>query len=295
MVGTIDETAPHHNTAKGLQCLCQHIGSVSMRTVVVARTGLSFTIGFYQKTAKIGNQLIDFTGLALPPARHTGVFRVCGLGITECHRGGEIDGEEDADTIRTQDVGYLLHLTQILLREHLGRCIDIIEHRTVDTDGGIGTCIVADELLVQVKPLEDAVAGIAAFDTAVEIIPMVEQTQLKEGLLCLVIDATVGSLQAQHLISTIQQSDVMAGGNHELVVASSNRKTVIVGQGGVDAQHNVRPLEIVFQFTLGYRDSGRTCRGFYLCTAVDVITQPETMTVFCLCKSHCQYSEDGNK
>ena len=47
VIGTIYKTTPHHNTIKWFQGISQHVGSIGMCTVVVARTRLPFTIGFH--------------------------------------------------------------------------------------------------------------------------------------------------------------------------------------------------------------------------------------------------------
>ena len=132
MVGTIDEAAPHDDAAEGLQCICQHVGTVGMRAVIVARTGLSLTVGFDQKAAEVGNELVYFLCLTLPPLSYRTIQGVGSLGVTQSHRGGEVDAEEDLDAIGTQDIGYLLHLFQIGCGEHFRRSIDIVQHGTVD-------------------------------------------------------------------------------------------------------------------------------------------------------------------
>ena len=112
--------------------------------MVVARTGLSLAIGLDQETAEVGNELVDLLRLALPPTGYRGVERVGRRGLAECHGCGEVDAQEDADAIGAQQVGYLAHLLQIGRGQHLGRGVDVVEHGTVDADGGVGAGVILD-------------------------------------------------------------------------------------------------------------------------------------------------------
>ena len=171
--------------------------------------------------------------------------------MSQCHRCGEIDGEVDADAIGSQDIRYLLHLAQVLLREHLRRRIDIIQHRAVDTDGRIGTGIVTYQLFVEVEPLEDTLPCIAPLDRPVQVIPVVQQSQFEFRTLCPVDDRHVRGLQAQCLISPIEQSYVMTCRDYQQLVGAVEGESLVVGQGRVYAQHDAVSLEIVLQFLLG--------------------------------------------
>jgi len=74
-------------------------------------------------------------------------------------------------------------------------------------------------------PFEDALAGIATFDAAIEIIPMVEDAETHLWLLGLIdgfaevllIAATcvvgIGVLKTNQLVGTIEQTDRIAGGD----------------------------------------------------------------------------------
>ena len=196
----IHERAPHHDTAEGLHGISQCVGTVGMRAVIIEGAGLAFRIGLHQETAEVGNQLIDLLGLRLPPSLHLFVQRISRLhGLTTVeslggnrHRRGEVYRQVDLDAIGAQDICYLLYLIKIEGRKHLGRRIYIVEHGTVDTDRGVGTCIFPDErhvdgfglplvavpsrLRVFQRP-EDAASGIAALYRTVQIVPMVQQTE----------------------------------------------------------------------------------------------------------------------
>ena len=53
MVGTIDKAAPHDDTLIRLQSLRQHISTVSVRALIVTRSGLSLTIRLHEETAEV--------------------------------------------------------------------------------------------------------------------------------------------------------------------------------------------------------------------------------------------------
>ena len=85
VVGTIDKAAPHDNAAMRLQGVSQHVGTLGMGTVVVARSRLALAVGFDEETTEVRNQLINLVGLLLPPSSHLRRQWVCGLGVPECH------------------------------------------------------------------------------------------------------------------------------------------------------------------------------------------------------------------
>ena len=104
MVGTIDEAAPHDDALVRLQGISQHVGTIGMGAVVVARAGLPFAVGLDQETSEVRDEFIDFLGLALPPTGHRLVQGVCRLGVAQCHGGGEVDAQVNLDAIGAQDV-----------------------------------------------------------------------------------------------------------------------------------------------------------------------------------------------
>ena len=120
VVGTIDKAAPHDDAFVGLQGIGQHIGSVGMRAVVVARTGLSLAVGLDQEASKVRYQFVYFLGLLFPPLGYRLVQRVSRLGVAQCHGCGEVDAEVNLDAIGSQDVGYLPDLFEIGCGQHLG-------------------------------------------------------------------------------------------------------------------------------------------------------------------------------
>ena len=87
------KSAPHYETFVGLQCVCQHVGTFGMGTSEIARTRLSFRIGFHQKTAEVGDDAVDFLNFVFPPADNFLVKRVGSAQTVESHRGCKINGE----------------------------------------------------------------------------------------------------------------------------------------------------------------------------------------------------------
>ena len=110
VLSAIDERAPHDDATVRPQCVGQHVGTVGMRATVVERARLSLAVGFHEEAAEVGNEPVDFVGLALPPPLHTLVERVgCGQ-LAQCLRRTEVHREIDADAVGTQHVGHGLHL-----------------------------------------------------------------------------------------------------------------------------------------------------------------------------------------
>ena len=91
-------------------------------------------------------------------------------------------------------------------------------------------------------PFEDTLAGIATFDAAIEIIPMVEDAETHLWLLgfiysfteVLLIAATcvvgIGVLKSDQLVGTIEQTDRIAGGDGSLILDI----VALVGRTGID-------------------------------------------------------------
>ena len=191
MVSTIYKASPHDDASVWFDGIGKHVGSIGMCAVVVARTRLSFRIGFYEETAKVRDGSIYLFCLLLPPLLNLLIQWVGSLGVAQSHRRSEVDAKVYPDAIRTQDVGNDLHLINIFCSHHLWRCIHIVEHAAVDAQRGVGTGV-GDKTVMQTLadaaafavlsefdffPFEDTLSGIATFDAAIEIIPMVENAE----------------------------------------------------------------------------------------------------------------------
>ena len=239
MVSTIYKASPHDDASVWFDGIGKHVGSIGMCAVVVARTRLSFRIGFYQESAKVWNGSINLLCFLLPPLLYLFIQWVCSLGIAQCHRRSKVDAEINSDAVRTQNVGDDFHLINIFCSHHLWRCVYIVQYASVDSERCVGTSI-GDETVVKTLadaatltvfaefdffPFEDALAGIATFDAAIEIIPMVEDAETHLWFLGLIdsfaevllIAATcvvgIGVLKSNQLVGTVEQADRIAGGD----------------------------------------------------------------------------------
>ena len=76
---TIYKAAPHDDTTIRLNSISQHICTISMSALIVKRTRLTFTVGLYQKSAKVRYLFIYLLGLSLPPSLYLWVQRVGSL------------------------------------------------------------------------------------------------------------------------------------------------------------------------------------------------------------------------
>ena len=120
-------------------------------------------------------------------------------------------------------------------------------------------------------PFEDALAGIATFDAAIEIIPMVENAETHLWFLgfiysfteVLLIAATcvvgIGVLKSNQLVGTVEQTDRIAGGDSCFVL----NVVALLCRTGVDVialakiqsfvylELNILATPVVFQLLLG--------------------------------------------
>ena len=241
-----------------------------MTTLVVARARLSLAVGLDKKTTKVRDELVDLLGLLLPPLSHRLVQRVSRLGLFQCHGCGEVDRQIHLDMVRAQDVGNLLHLLEIRSCQHLGRRIDIVQHCAIDTYRGIGTSIFLNQFRVESGNLtvlclpKDALASIATLNTAVEVVPMVQQAQVVHGM-CLHI-----GIATQQSIGTIQQTSLTTGRECTAIKTIA----IIIGHGGIELQGDVLSLIIGFQLLFGNLNCWRLTVADNLCFIDRLIAQP---------------------
>ena len=83
-IGCIDKGTPHNDSSIRLQGICQHIGSIDMSTSEVLWSGFSLTVCFHQKTAKIGDGIVDFLYFILPPFNDIRIERISCRNIAQC-------------------------------------------------------------------------------------------------------------------------------------------------------------------------------------------------------------------
>jgi hypothetical protein len=99
-------------------------------------------------------------------------------------RAGEIDGEGHADAPGTELVGDTGELADHVGFESAEVGVDVIDGDAVDPDGGEETAVIVDagEVGADVPRVEeDAAAGVAAFDGAVEVVPLVDPADGRGG------------------------------------------------------------------------------------------------------------------
>ena len=198
-----------------------------MCTVEVARTGLSFGIGFYQEATEVRDGAVDLFDFLLPPGDDIFVQRIgCGK-PAQLHGGGKVDREIHLDAVRTEYVCQSLYLFQIFGGKDFRRSIYIVQHRCIDSDGGIGTgisFISVGERAGQFFPVPERFAGITALNAAVEVVPMVENTEvigriLRYFLVCFRrLSEVPHFLQADQVIGSIKQTRFAGRSNSEFSI-----------------------------------------------------------------------------
>ena len=178
MFCAIDEAAPHHNSSMGSQHIGQHVGTFCMRSSVIERSGLSFSVCFYEETTEIRYALINLISLLLPPFFDGFIERIGGFCVAESLWTAEVYREIYLNSIRSENVSYRANSIDILRCQHFGRGIDIIQHTSIDADRSVCPGIFADAfcpfLSLEIGRKEDALACISALNRAVKIVPMVE-------------------------------------------------------------------------------------------------------------------------
>ena len=215
----VDEGAPHHDAAMRRQRLGQHVGAVGVRAAVVLRPGLAFGIGLDQEAAESGNDAVHLVGLGLPPRPHRRVERIGGLEPADLDRRAEARAQVDLDPVRPEHPGQRRRLLQVHRRERLRAGVDVVEHRAVDADRGIGAGVVGIARagpVRQLVPVPDRLAGVAALDVAVQVVPVVEYPHA--GLRCLAdverVQRLRGLDQAQQVEGAVQRAELGVGRDH---------------------------------------------------------------------------------
>ena len=113
MLVSVNETSPHDNAAVWLHCVSQHIGSVCMSAVVVARSRLSLAVSLHEKTTEVRYDRVNFLSLCFPPFCYFRFEWVGSLQSSYDHRRGEVDREVGFYAIFSQYVCNHLHLVDI--------------------------------------------------------------------------------------------------------------------------------------------------------------------------------------
>ena len=231
----IDEGAPHHDAAMRLDRSRQHVGAVGMGALIILRAGLALAVRLHQEAAEIGDRLVDFVGLGLPPGGNRRVERIGAFQAIQFHRRSPFDRQIDLDAIGAEQVGQRRRLGDIGRGQAVRLGIHIVEHRAVDAQRRVGAGIVgiARPLIIgQAPPIPDRLAGIAALHRAIQIVPMVEQAQADARRAAHIdpVERRAGAGKAQPGIGAVQHADIGRAGNHRHRLArdrhGANRITV---------------------------------------------------------------------
>ena len=178
-LGVVDKGAPHHDAAVRRQRVGQHVGAVGVRAAVVLRPRLALAVGLDHEPAEVRNARVDLVRLGAPPGGHRGSERIGGVERLEHARRGGIGRQVDANAVGTQRRGDGRDPAQVGCGEHAWIGVDVVDHGAVDAERGIGARVVDDPVVDVVRPRlvqrpPQRGAGVAAFDGAVEIVPVVQ-------------------------------------------------------------------------------------------------------------------------
>ena len=197
----------------------QHVRAVGVRAPIVLRSGLSLGIRLDEEAAKIRNVPVNLLDLRAPPGANFRIEWIRGLQSTDFHGCAEPCAQKNAQPIGPKHAGQRRGLLQVCGRQAERTGVDVGEYGAIDTQGCAGARVVdvaGVEILRQRLPVPQRGTGVAAFDEAVEIVPMVEypmrqvrcrqQGESIDGLACLD--------QTQPMKHAIQHPDVSIGRDH---------------------------------------------------------------------------------
>src|SRR3546814_6781490 len=95
-----------------------------------------------EEAAEIGNRGVDLVGLGAPPCGDVRIERIGGRQAAERLGRGEIDRQPHLDAIGPEDVRERRRLRDEARRQHVRRGVDVVEHRAVDADRGVGARVI---------------------------------------------------------------------------------------------------------------------------------------------------------
>ena len=105
LFAVIYKTAPDDKSSVRLHRLGQHIGAVRVRPSVSERPGTPFRISLDQKTAQIRDLPENKLHPPLPPFPHLFRQRICAVQLSQFHRSGIIQRQEELDPITGKNLG----------------------------------------------------------------------------------------------------------------------------------------------------------------------------------------------
>ncbi len=173
----VDEGPPHHDPAMRRQGVGQHVGPVRMAAAIVLRPRLALRIGLHQEAAEVGDRAIDLVRLGLPPGLHRRVGRVGGLQPPDLDGRREPRRQIDLHPIGPEHIGERRGPLQIGGRQAGGLGVDIVQHRPVDPDRGVGPGIVRIARVLPARqglPVPQRLPRIAPLHRAIQIVPVVQ-------------------------------------------------------------------------------------------------------------------------
>ncbi len=162
-----------------------HVGGVGVRASVSGGSHAAFRIGLQDEAAEIGDGPVNRIRRRLPPRRYASVGRIESVETADGLRAAEIDGDRHAHAPGPKGVGDAGDLRDDLRRQHLGIGIDVIDGAAIDAKRGQQAAVFADAAQVvagvAVVP-EDRAAAVAAFDGAIEVVPLIHPAEPARGV-----------------------------------------------------------------------------------------------------------------
>ena len=260
-------------TAAGGHGVGQHVCAVGLVAAVGERAGAALGVGLYQETAQAGQVRPDFLGLIGPPPGHGGVAGVGGVHAAQFHRGGKVDAQIQLDAVGSENFQILPQSAEVAVGDEPAGSIfdvDVVDRDAVDAHGrqhaGIGRQArhIDEDFGI---PEEEGVAGVAALDAAVHVVPVVQHAQaVGRGLLLVggeLRPRLARGLQiAQQRKNAVQNAHFAAARNGAAAVGGLQAVAIWV-QGRVQRQGDVvalgqrcavQALEALGQLRLGAVD-----------------------------------------
>ena len=180
----VDEAAIEDDAAVRFERAGYGVGGFGGGAVILRGAYAAFGVGLDDEAGEVGDGFVDLVDFGLPPGDDGGVDGVeCGE-MTDDLWAGEIDGERHAHAPGTELVRDAGELEDHLGFERAKVGVDVVDGDAVDPDGGEQTAIVGDarEVGADVAVVEeDAAAGVAALDGAVEVVPLVDPADGRRG------------------------------------------------------------------------------------------------------------------
>ena len=182
----VDEGAIEDEAAVRFESAGDDVGGVGGRAMIGRRAEAAFGIGFDDYAAEVGDFCVDLVEAIAPPFRDGGIERIECVEAADAHRAADIDGDRELYAPGAENVGDAHELRQKFGSENARVCVDIVDGAAVDADGGeqAGVVVDAREIGAHVVGVEEnRAAAVAAFDGAVEIVPVVDPADWGGGLL----------------------------------------------------------------------------------------------------------------